>query len=129
MANYSNNVRYNRVGNPYSSQRQNYSTQMMTRESCNCGQSTRPEERSCNCSNTQSSERQSEKSTCNCSRENQNESFEQDCTDKLSEMPLAMAYVPWQKWHNIYEICKGFQRGTIFCELDKPFLGRGGCNR
>ncbi|MEE1085772.1 MAG: spore coat associated protein CotJA [Schaedlerella sp.] len=55
--------------------------------------------------------------------------YESECKEDLSTMPLAMAYVPWQKWCNIYEICKGFQRGTIFGELDKPFLGRGGCNR
>ncbi|HJB19395.1 MAG TPA: spore coat associated protein CotJA [Candidatus Bariatricus faecipullorum] len=44
-------------------------------------------------------------------------------------MPLAMAYVPWQNWRNLYDIHKGFTRGTIFEELDKPFYGKGGCNR
>ena len=47
--------------------------------------------------------------------------------DVLSGMPLAMAYVPWQEWRNLYETEKGFHRGTIFAELDKPFLGMGGC--
>lgn len=47
--------------------------------------------------------------------------------DELSEMPLAMAYVPWQTWCNLYEAEKGFCRGTIFEELDKPFKGIGGC--
>lgn len=45
----------------------------------------------------------------------------------LADMPLAMAYVPWQKWQNIYKAKKAFQRGTIFEELDKPFQGIGGC--
>lgn len=49
--------------------------------------------------------------------------------DVLEGMPLAMAYVPWQNWRRIYDIEKGFQRGTIFEELDKPFYGRGGCNQ
>ncbi len=49
--------------------------------------------------------------------------------DILRGMPIAMAYVPWQEWRNIYEIQKGFRRGTIFEELDKPFQGKGGCNR
>ena len=49
--------------------------------------------------------------------------------DPLWEMPLAMAYVPWQRWQEIYDVCDGFQRGTIFRELDKPFHGKGGCNR
>ncbi len=39
------------------------------------------------------------------------------------EMPIAMAYVPWQKWQNIYENDKGIIRGTIFADLDKPFKG------
>ncbi len=40
---------------------------------------------------------------------------------------LAMAYVPIQQWEKPYEIEKGLQVGTIFPELDKPFLGKGGC--
>lgn len=36
---------------------------------------------------------------------------------------LAMAYVPMQKWRNVYESEVGFHRGTIFAELDKPFIG------
>lgn len=47
--------------------------------------------------------------------------------DELSRMPLAMAYVPWQKWCSLYEADKGFCRGTIFEQLDKPFKGTGGC--
>ncbi len=47
--------------------------------------------------------------------------------DELSEMPLAMAYVPWQAWRDLYDAEKGFCRGTIFEELDKPFKGIGGC--
>ena len=46
--------------------------------------------------------------------------------DAISGMPLAMAYVPWQKWEKLYEIDKGFCAGTIFRELDKPFEGKGG---
>ncbi len=38
-----------------------------------------------------------------------------------------MAYVPWQRYLEPYPVCKGFIRGTIFEELDKPFLGKGGC--
>ena len=34
-------------------------------------------------------------------------------------MPVAMAYVPWQKWQDLYDPCKGLERGTIFKELDK----------
>ncbi len=46
-----------------------------------------------------------------------------------SDIPLAMAYVKWQAWQDIYEPCKALERGTLFQELDKPFLGKGGCRR
>ncbi len=49
--------------------------------------------------------------------------------DSSNKMMLAMAYVPWQEWQNIYDMDKAFCRGTIFCDLDKPFLGNGGCCR
>ncbi len=42
--------------------------------------------------------------------------------------PVAMAYVPWQRWNTVYDLEKGLPIGTIFPELNKPFLGvRGGC--
>jgi len=43
-----------------------------------------------------------------------------NCVDML---PLAMAYVPMQKWQKIYEPEMSRMRGTMFAELDKPFLG------
>lgn len=42
------------------------------------------------------------------------------------EMALAMAYVPWQNFKNTYELDKAIAAGTIFPELDKPFLGKRG---
>ena len=45
------------------------------------------------------------------------------------DMPVAMAYVPWQKWRDLYDPCKAPECGTIFSELDKPFLGKGGRRR
>lgn len=36
---------------------------------------------------------------------------------------LAIAYVPEQKWRNLYTPDVGFEQGTVFSELDKPFLG------
>lgn len=45
-------------------------------------------------------------------------------------MVVAMAYVPWQKWQQPYDYEKGFQAGTIFPDLDLPFLGyRGGMGK
>ena len=40
-----------------------------------------------------------------------------------AETPVGMAYVPYQQWKNIYEPAVGIDRGTIFEDLDKPFLG------
>ncbi len=37
---------------------------------------------------------------------------------------LAMAYVPMQKFGNLYSANSGLQAGTIFVDLDKPFCGK-----
>ena len=47
----------------------------------------------------------------------------------LQSMPLAMAYVPWQYWGQLYEPEKALQCGTIFPELNNPFLGKRGAAR
>lgn len=39
---------------------------------------------------------------------------------------VGMAYVPWQHLSTVYEAEKGFRRGTLFPELDKPWLVGGG---
>ena len=49
--------------------------------------------------------------------------------DTMGDASLAMAYVPWQKWRDLYEPEKGFHCGTIFQELNLPFLGKGGMKR
>lgn len=41
----------------------------------------------------------------------------------LDELPIAMAYVPMQKWRNVYEPDVALERGTLFSELDLPFIG------
>lgn len=38
-----------------------------------------------------------------------------------SNVELAMAYVPIQKFENTYEPQIALKKGTIFPELDKPF--------
>lgn len=43
----------------------------------------------------------------------------------FEQYPIAMAYVPWQHLSSIYEnLEEAYQIGTIFPELNKPFLGR-----
>ena len=41
----------------------------------------------------------------------------------LNDLPLAMAYVPMQKWDSVYEMGDGFYAGTIFPALNLPFTG------
>ena len=40
-----------------------------------------------------------------------------------SEYPIAMAYVPWQRWGETYDPEKALSRGTLFPALDFPFTG------
>lgn len=40
-----------------------------------------------------------------------------------SEYPIAMAYVPWQRWGETYDAEKALCRGTLFPALDLPFTG------
>ncbi|WP_243095267.1 spore coat associated protein CotJA [Lachnotalea sp. AF33-28] len=42
--------------------------------------------------------------------------------DTPDTFPVAMAYVPWQRWKEPYDLECGLNKGTIFPELDKPFM-------
>ena len=43
----------------------------------------------------------------------------------IDRFPIAMAYVPWQKFDKIYDdLEKAFRTGTIFPELNNPCTGR-----
>lgn len=46
--------------------------------------------------------------------------------DGLGQFPIAMAYVPWQRFGQTYDLSKALRAGTIFPELDKPFCGKRG---
>ncbi len=53
-----------------------------------------------------------------------------DCNfnENFDKFPVAMAYVPWQRLTHIYEdLDEAFENGTIFPELNKPFVGRRCC--
>ncbi len=43
--------------------------------------------------------------------------------DPLYGMPLAIGYVPWQRWCKTYEPHEGLANGTIFPELNLQFYG------
>ena len=40
-----------------------------------------------------------------------------------AKVSLAMAYVPYQYFENLYDEMTGLERGTIFKSLDLPFVG------
>lgn len=42
-----------------------------------------------------------------------------------NQLSLAMAYVPYQQWAQPYDMDIALARGTIFSQLDLPFLGEG----
>lgn len=57
----------------------------------------------------------------------------QSCSVATTPLPadpvVAMAYVPYQQYNDVYTPEKGLDRGTIFPDLDKPFYGRRGAPR
>lgn len=59
---------------------------------------------------------------CGCNQAPMQECPEMVC-DPLKGMAIAMAYVPWQRFENLYQECEAVYHGTIFCDLDKGFYG------
>lgn len=52
------------------------------------------------------------------------EHCDKDYNEKyLDKLPLAMAYVPMQKWRKVCDGAAGLAVGTIFQELVLPFYG------
>lgn len=49
-----------------------------------------------------------------------------DNVDPMADFPLAMAYVPRQYFRKMYSPEEGLSRGTLFKELDLPFMAAGG---
>lgn len=58
--------------------------------------------------------------SCRCT-ENKNDFYHH-----ADELPLAMAYVPMQKFKTVFPLGKALHVGTIFPELCKPFVGKRG---
>lgn len=40
----------------------------------------------------------------------------------IENLPIGMGYVPIQQWRQTYSLDQGLTRGTIFPELDLPFI-------
>ena len=45
-------------------------------------------------------------------------------TPCMEACSLAMVYSPAQEWRELYPINDAIRKGTLFAELDKPFLGK-----
>ena len=91
--------------------------------------------------NDVTNDRMVERSTCGCTpdasgyrrRSEQPEYVRCGCGAPLSEhswglrgYPLASVYSPLQDWVEMYDLDTAFKHGTIFKQLDFPFMG-GGC--
>ena len=42
----------------------------------------------------------------------------------VRERPLSMVYSPLQEFDNLYDLDTALNQGTLFAELDLPFMGR-----
>ena len=47
-----------------------------------------------------------------------------DGTWGLDSYPLASVYAPLQSFGNLYDLDMALKQGTVFTELDLPFMGR-----
>lgn len=102
---------------------------------CSCEMSNSND---CSCERSNISDCSCKKNSCNdCSCDNCarratdfqpvcQDTWQQPC-DNLCSLSIAMAYVPWQKYTELYPLDKALRAGTIFPCLDKPFIGKGGC--
>ncbi len=93
---------------------------VMSAMDCDCMKKPEYKEHDCDC----------HEEKCGCSVEAMYREMKQGgmcCETDMPGKALAMAYVPWQSWGKLYEICEGFATGTIFKELDLEFYGRR-CN-
>lgn len=54
---------------------------------------------------------------------NMNSGITGDISRFPKNTPLAMAYVPFQQWNQVYDESESLCNGTLFPELDLPFTG------
>ena len=61
---------------------------------------------------------------CVCKVKTEKTCHKEDPMEKLGgRFPIAMAYVPWQQWGELYDAEYGLMQGTIFKDLNKIFCG------
>ena len=62
-----------------------------------------------------------------CSKDNEMQRMtpRDNCSSQECEYwPIAMGYVPWQNLKKVYEPAQALRAGTLFPELEKPFMAR-----
>ncbi len=67
------------------------------------------------------------KKECGCMKDMDKEKYNEGCDrgkEPVDEMMPGMCFVPWQKWEDVYCIEEGLENGTIFAQLNKPYIGR-----
>lgn len=75
------------------------------------------EKTDCNGKEEKSEDYRHQTSGCNMDSCNQ-------ATAPVDSMMVAMAYVPWQQWGDTFDYEKSLMYGTIFEDLNKPWMGR-----
>ena len=100
--------------------------EVMRETDCGCKKEETMWEKDCGCKK----EEKMKETGCGCAVESMYREVmksEPCCEADMPGKALAMAYVPWQSWKKLYEVCEGFSTGTIFKELNLEFYGRR-CN-
>lgn len=95
-------------------------------ERCGCG-TVRREERNENSDRERNTENNDERRRTTC----------ENCVndERMRGFPLAMAYVPWQEWEELYDEDTALTAGTLFRALDLPWYqtacgkGNDACKR
>ena len=99
----------------------NHSHSREARQGCSCNQDLRSG-KSCRESSRGNTSRMGEvRRGCSCGGDRYED---QGIYVHADQLPLTMAYVPMQRFGTTFPLCKGFQLGTIFPDLCKPFCGR-----
>lgn len=127
------NCGMNRNGmNRNMNERQMRNSMPQNRQGCGCGNNMMRENRGNNMARGNQRDNNMSRGNCGCKHEKDEHDgcMKMDGCDigkeHVDHMAPGMAYVPWQKWEDVYCMEKGLERGTIFEQLDKPFLGGRG---
>ena len=130
MNNYGRNQMNNRT------RQGNMQYNRMNRDNCGCNNNARPVD-NCGCNTPArpvdncgcNTPTPVPANNCGCDHEHHHhhhESGTEGCNasryDQLSGMALAMSYVPWQTFCQMYDLEEALCQGTIFKELDLDFM-------